>query len=489
MLAACLSFGLLQIDGIERSFLGAPDREMLQTAFKLRDGVARGSGDPVLWLDIDYEALKDVALLQGANSPLVGNKLTGPMASVPRQAIASALSYARHPSATMVLLDVDIAWGTADEASESKLEAQLKAWAGDPQAPLLVLAREVLDIQGTPTLMATRFDAIVNNSPNIVFAGVNMLSGAGGIREFVADQCLGSNGLSASHLPSAVTYAMAAQTAYRGTQSSVLSSRARTIKAQVSGQTASILADCEAQRQGKTKLWLQQGLVSWHIGYNYPRTLKAAPVSKNWPHNNICQLSGPPLSAGRISVSDVMSAPKEASTAPLCRRLIIIGADNVITQDRAATPIGMLPGPIILANAMRGHFDTGPIMRQSWEVERSILQIVLLVVTVIGVVASFGWVSKVRLCLKQELNTPPTRWRIANQVGLFFTHPLCFKFVVAFTTFWFGALVTAFSLELGFWGLLSAPAYLATLFETWHQIDAERRSVVKQSLTLDANGE
>lgn len=467
LLAACLSFGLLQIDGIERSFLGAPDREMLQAAFKLRDGVARGAGDPVLWLDLDYDALTAHAQTQGRPSPLTIANNTGPSAMIPRSVLASALVYARKPGATLVILDVDISWGAPDPAGEAQLEAELKAWSADPDAPLLVLAREIMSLPEGPTLIATRFDSIVSSAPNIAFGGVTMLAGGGGVREFLAGQCFTAQDGTSLYLPSAVAFADAAQKAYRAEGASPTQSRAAAIKSKIVNENSIRTKACAT----KVRPPSQNGVVSWHIGYVYPNTIKAAPVSAKWPHKNVCELSAPPLTASRISIADILSDPQNASSAPLCRRLVVIGGDNAITKDRSPTLIGTLPGPIILGNAMRGHFDTGPIVRGNWSVLRLGLQLALLSITVIGIVWVFDGIAKLRQRLMTQAVTRPS-----VRFLLFITHPLCFKFIIAFATFAFGVFVTALSLELGFWGLLSAPAYFATLYEAWKQINVDRQA-------------
>jgi CHASE2 domain len=479
LLAACLSFGLLQIEGIERSFLGAPDREMLQTAFKLRDGVARGSGDPVLWLDIDYETLMagNVDAVAAPGSTAKSGDEHGPVPYVPRTVIAAALDYARSADASLVLLDVDVGWNTRDLEGQAALMAALDRWAGDPRAPLLLLAREVLALPPGPTLPASPLDTVISAAPNITAATVSNLSAGGGVREFVAGQCMiGPDGQNL-FVPSAVTYAMAAQRQARQasgptpsqTPNQTSLAEPAAIVRQVKADTKALAQACQQARPAFLPPVQAAGLISWHIGFSYPGTIKAAPVAAHWPHIKRCGLSAPPPSASRISVADILASPASASTEPLCGRLVIIGADNPIQQDRAATPIGLLPGPIILANAMRGHFDTGPIMRTGGGWVRLCLQIGLLVLTVIAVVWAFQWVSRLRLSLKAR--QPAS---VLTKALLFITHPLCFKFVVAFVTFGIGALVTAWSLNLGFWGLLSAPAYFAALFEAWQQINSEK---------------
>jgi hypothetical protein len=473
MVAACLCFGLLQIEGVERSFLGAPDREMLQAAFKLRDGVARGSGDPILWLDIDYDTLEANARSQGRLSSVSMKANSGPHPETPRAVLASTLAYARKPGATLVVLDVDIGWSASDSVDDDQLALALEQWASDPNAPLLVLAREVLNLPTGPTVIQTRFDKIVANSSNIAYGGVSMLAGGGGVREFVAGQCYRSNATSAHYLPSAVTFATAAQEAYRANNVPLPRSLATEIKKKVLTELNIAAQSCSTQVTPSRP----NAIISWHLGFSYPRTIRAAPVGTKWPHKSVCDLLDLPQSGVRISAADVFSDPQAASPQPLCRRIVVIGADNPIMQDRSATPIGLLPGPIILGNAMRGHFDTGPIVRQNWNARRLSLQITLLIVTVVIIVCAFDGVGKFRARL---LNTNGTGWAI--KLGRIITHPLCFKFIIAFVTFGVGVIITALSLELGFWGLLSAPAYLATLFETGRQINADRQP--KDLLTL-----
>ena len=49
---------LIRFPQVEQSFIGEPDREMLQTAFSLRANVLVGAGDPVLLMDIDNATIR-----------------------------------------------------------------------------------------------------------------------------------------------------------------------------------------------------------------------------------------------------------------------------------------------------------------------------------------------------------------------------------------------------------------------------------------------
>src|SRR5438552_1708208 len=78
---------LIQFPAIEQSFLGGPDRQMMEWAFKLRTDVIRGTADPVLFLDIDDRTLSNLRPQAPAFTP--------PLAAAPRAALADLLDFIR----------------------------------------------------------------------------------------------------------------------------------------------------------------------------------------------------------------------------------------------------------------------------------------------------------------------------------------------------------------------------------------------------------
>ena len=92
---------LIQIPSIEQSFLGAPDRQMLETAFKLRSDAIGGTASPVLFLDFDDRTI-------GAG----GAYFAPPPPTTPRVLIAQLLDFIRTSPADsaprVALLDIDI---------------------------------------------------------------------------------------------------------------------------------------------------------------------------------------------------------------------------------------------------------------------------------------------------------------------------------------------------------------------------------------------
>lgn len=485
--AGLLAFAILQIPNAERSILGEPDREMLETAFKLREGIVRGKADPVVWLDLDFETLDGSLARQDGSrfleaGPIDRPLAAGPAPAVPRQTLADLLNWTRRSSSsgagpTAVLLDVDLAWG-GDAAGQAALAQALEAWAGDPKAPLLMLAREALDTPDGTILPPTPFDRLEADSPSLMFVGVGYLAdGDGLVRELTTGQCVTRPGdpVSAVPLPHAIVAATAAQRAARERIGDTPLERAAWVEHDVRLRMTALLPPCTPGTPGPA---LSGGLVNWHLGFQRPNKPKAAPVHPSWPHRATCGLSHPPLALARVAAGDALAAPEAAQSGLLCRALVIIGADNALLSDRSSTPYGSLPGPVVLANGMRGWFDTGPIERGGWQVGRLALQLALLAATVAAVAWAFDAVSDWR---RGRISAPRSRLGsvagLSVGAGLLITHPLVFKFVLAVVTFGVGAAVTAVGLDHGFWGVLSAPAYCAALTEAWQQINQDRRAI------------
>jgi hypothetical protein len=472
LVAGLAVFALLQLPHAERTFLGAPDRDMLETAFKLREGVAGGPADPVLWLDLDLDALR--AAGRGPEGRLV--------ATAPRATLADALTYARRvdprtgQGARLVLLDVDLAWPDIDAGAQAKLERELAAWAQDPDAPLLLLAREALTVDdGRAALPATAIDALVAAAPNMAWAGVGFLAdGSGGVREFAAGQCLapgGGGGSSGGFMPSAILFAAAAHALPPDAAPAAIRAAAARLHPEARARCAEALA-----RGGPTPAPVAGGRVAWHLGHGPGGAIRTARVAAPWRGGKPCGLEAPPPALTRASLADIAPAPTRADASALCGRMVVIGGDNPLLPDHAATPYGLTPGPVILANAMRGLVNAGPLDRAGWHPGRLALQLILLVLTVVAISGAFDAVARWRRLARRIVargRGPVTR--TLGRLASFLVHPLVFKFTVALTTFALGAIVTAFGLEHGFWGVLSAPTYCAALTEAWRQLNADRR--------------
>jgi hypothetical protein len=182
----------IQFPTIEQSFLGAPDREMMEAAFKLRTDLIAGVADPVLFLDIDDHTV----------SRLSPGGLAMPPDTVPRGVIASLLDFIRtappNQVPRVVVLDVDIAQPPSDGADGvARLEAELAQWSASPTAPPLIISRQPypsvlfgLD-DGRLVLPNSPYDDIVQRAPNIYWGSPRVMGDQNGeIREFDPYECV-----------------------------------------------------------------------------------------------------------------------------------------------------------------------------------------------------------------------------------------------------------------------------------------------------------
>ncbi|MBO6635117.1 MAG: hypothetical protein JJ937_11280, partial [Parvibaculum sp.] len=158
----------LRNDVVWESFIGEADREAIQIAFAMRvNRTLEGTG-PILFLNLDDSVWHG----EKSDSP--------PLAYAPRPVIYKLLrdSFGTpgFPRPSVVIADFDLFWRTPDEEAESRIDALLEEWGRDPEAPLLVLQREVVDGDGTKAYPAairpSLRDRFIDEAPegNIVWA-------------------------------------------------------------------------------------------------------------------------------------------------------------------------------------------------------------------------------------------------------------------------------------------------------------------------------
>jgi hypothetical protein len=176
-IAGILVLAAMNVPAINRSMFGEPDRQMMQTAFKIRADLLR-RGDPGLFIDIDDQTIAGAM-------PAAGPRFA-PLATAPRGVIADALEYVRAAppgkGAAAVILDTDLATPTpGDEAGAAKLHQELAAWAKTPSAPELMIIRQsfpeaTFGGEGDKLILpTTNYDDIVDQAPNIMWASGEMM--------------------------------------------------------------------------------------------------------------------------------------------------------------------------------------------------------------------------------------------------------------------------------------------------------------------------
>jgi CHASE2 domain-containing sensor protein len=446
---------LIQIPAVEQSFLGGPDREMMETAFKLRSDAIAGTAAPVLFLDFDNRTIE-------AGAP----DFSPPPTTTPRTLIAQLLEFIRTaPPASaprVVVLDIDI--GQASQPGDpgvSALADELTKWADTSTAPPIIIAREAFPaaILGSPrpglALPSTPYDAVVAQAPDIYWSTVTMLADQNGvIREFTPFQCVQTFSGEVEPLFSAAL--LAYQFAER--DAGVLER----------APARHWIADAQSRCRTNPATPLVRGeRIDYHISLGYGFERRVWPkLSPRWPAAKQCGDSDMAIFR-RISAGDVLdavAAKADVSHALLCQHVVIIGGTNGGANDFVQTPLNEMNGSVVLANAIRGleltHGGLQPIPL--------IIQVFGLMVVSLALSACGAATDQARYRLRRLRRSPHKR-RLAGRAGMIVLNPVILNGAVALTAHSVGIALLFVSLNYGRWGFLSAPAFAAAITQTMQE--------------------
>lgn len=456
-LAGALVLVLLRQPIVEQSLLGQPDRQMLNTAFYLRTDVFVGDGDPALLIDIDNATIagfQSHALSQGRE----------PSPSASRGLIADLLRYTlaappgREPKA--VILDVDLAAPTDDPAGEAKLHGVLADWAADPAAPTLIISRESFSpdllggegsVRGLPT---SAYDDIVSKAGNIYWAEAKILTDMyGQAVELLPYECVRNQGR-VEPLFSAALLSYA-----------VLEGGKVAPAAPVRKWMAEAADHC---RKTPHLPILHGEAINYHISLARTDDHRVwPPLPKTWPGYAVCGRETDPAMFRRLSAGVIQQAGVDASPDILCRRLVVIGGTNSVANDYLSTPLGEMPGAMILINAARGLQISGGGLRQA----PLSLQLLVLGVISVAITTSFTLSRRARLTYRERRGVA-RGW--AREIVLLPLNPVVLNFTVALLAHGLGIGLMLVALHLGHWGFLSGPAFGSALAETIQDFTDEK---------------
>jgi CHASE2 domain-containing sensor protein len=449
---------LIQLPVVEQSFLGAPDRQMMETAFRLRADVTAGRADPVLFLDIDDRTLSRLAPPSSGFAP--------PLATTPRAAIADLLDFIRTgPVAStpgVVIVDVDIAQPASDGSEGiARLKSALAAWAATKGAPPLIISRQpyqtaALGLADRPgfALPDTPYDAIVQPAPNIYWAETEVLGDLNGvIREFLPYQCVITSRDPGGHQP---LYS-AALLAYMFTE--------RDAKVLGQAHARHWMSQAAAHCQTQPAVALKHGeRIDFHLSLDLGFMGRVWPdLDPRWPGFRRCGDTDAAIFR-RLSVIDVLDAAhadSQASRGLFCQHLVIIGGTNESSADFVQTPYSEMNGSVVLANAIRGlqltHGGLRPIPL--------IFQILGLLVVSLSISACALITERARHRYRQ-LRHGPHKHSLVHRLAIIPLNPLIVNGIIALTAHCMGIVLLMISLNFGLWGFLSAPAFAAAITET-----------------------
>ena len=444
---------LIQFPAVEQSFLGAPDRQMMETAFKYRADITGGTADPVLFLDFDDRTMSK----RDGAAPFAP-----PLATVPRGLIAALLDFirgappSRGPPA--VILDVDVAQPASDgDVGVEKLRAALSSWASSKTAPPLILVREAypassfgLDEPGE-VLPDSPYDQIVRPATNIFWSEATVLSDMNGvIREFSPFECVNS---SAGVTP---LYS-AALLAYQFSETD------RTALDRAPARRWMAVAASRCQNPARPQLRHGER-IDYHLSMDQNFEGRVwPPLSPHWPGFATCPNADPRVlrRISAIDVVDAMASGQGASPALLCRHTVIIGGTNASASDFVQTPLNEMNGSAVLANAVRGlQLTHGGLTLIPLPA-----QILLLLVVSLAISASAAATSRARKRYLR-LRSNAQKERLSHRLIILPLNPVLLNGFIALGAHYAGVALLFFSLDLGLWGFLSAPAFAAAITET-----------------------
>lgn len=443
---------LIQFPAVEQSFLGAPDRDMMETAFQLRSDLIAGVAEPVLFLDIDDRTLAKLS--------------TGPFAmppdTVPRGVIANLLDFIRTapPAQTprVVVLDVDIAQPPSDgPAGVQKLQAELTQWATSPTAPPLIISRQTYPASlfglanGDSVLPNSDYDGVVNRAPNIYWASPKVLGDQNGIiREFTPYECAASQtGVQPLYSAALLAYPFAER-------------------------------DPKVLAAAPVRHWIQDGVdhcrkepsvplvhgerIDYHFSLDLGFRGRVWPnLNPAWPGFKTCGDSDTAI-LRRLSVIDVIDALQAGGDVDhelLCQRVVMIGGTNASADDFVQTPLNEMNGSVVLANAIRGlelsHGGLRPIPLP--------FQVVLLLLVCLAFSAS-ALASERAKQHYRSLRRRRKQHNVRERLAFVWLNPLFMNGMIAIGAHLLGIGVLLITLNFGMWGFVSAPAFAVAITET-----------------------
>lgn len=440
---------LIRFPQIEQSFLGEPDREMREAAFKLRADVFVGKGDPVLLIDID-----NASLTEDARAPITPG--VEPPAHASRGLIADVLAYIlaappdRVPKA--VMLDVDIAApAPGDEEGVRHLHDVLTAWAASPTAPNLMISREAFEpgLVGLPgdvlALPVSEFDDVIDQAPNIFWGEVRVLADKDDVvKEMLPYQCVIKNGRVEPLFASAIlTYA----TLQKG-------------KIPPGSQVKQWLEQAGPHcKNTPAKRLHHGGRINFHLSLERHGGVPSWPdVYPEWPGFKQCGVNADHSVFRQISAVAVQAAGADASHDLLCQRLVVVGGTNDIAADFQQTPLDDMAGAMVLTNSVRGlQISDGGVKEAPFPFQLGVLG-------GISILISTGFtISRIARRRYRRHSADARSWR--RRLVLLPLNPILLNWGIAFVAHWIGVGLLIWALELGYWGFLSGPAFGAAMAE------------------------
>lgn len=444
----------IQFPVVEQSFIGAPDRQMIEWAFRLRADTVGGTADPVLFLDIDNQTLSELSPAPNTFAP--------PLTTTPRTLVALLLNFMRQAPLSgaprVVLVDVDVSEPGPDGADGvARLKSVLADWAATKSAPQLIIERDTypaaqLGMPGSMTVLPqTAYDDVVRSSPNIHFATFQALADQNGVmREVLPYQCV--------QTPSGVIpLYSAALLAYKYSEGDP--------KAFAVAPVSHWFAEAAARCQAQPSMQPDRGeRIDFHISLERNSVRRAwATLSGAWHGYKQCGNTDSQVfrSISALWIVDALTAGQDIGRDLFCQRIVIIGGTNAGSLDFVQTPLNEMNGSVLIANAIRGLELTHGGLRPF----PLIFQVLGLAIFSLSISAAALATSHARQRYRR-LRRSRHKERLSRRLGIMLLNPIVLNGIIATGAHCVGIGLLYVSLNFGLWGFLSAPAFAVAITET-----------------------
>lgn len=265
----------------------------------------------------------------------------------PHAALAELVRTAQKNGAKGILLDFDLAMDTPDAPADEALFALIRDYPAD--APVLMLVRRIgftksAKVDGTalvPSELATPYDAAVTGKPNVVWVTtLNEIGSDRAVRQIRLWQTVCDGAMGHSY-PSAalVTAARLGDTDHAAALKAFLDNR--------------VAEEC-GEKPVKDGAWppMKQQLAQLPYVFGNDAASPARLRVEQADGSRVVALRR--ISAGKLVTFDgVTAAPAgEIDSDPFAKRVAVIGASYTESTDVHETPLGTMPGSVILANSI-----------------------------------------------------------------------------------------------------------------------------------------
>jgi len=284
----------------------------------------------------------------------------------PRDLLAELLKVAAEGGPRLIVVDVDISWAGEPE-QEAKLVNQLQALA-KPGAPPILFVRQLLrrpDPKGTDLVRATRYDAIVDSAPNLFWvSALGQIDGDGVIRRYATAPLVCRAGRT-ERLPSVQLTGCLALTPRLASAVDTLTQVRRQFDAQ---------APCTKDDGPGSDLppRLSQPLIcnghEWPTDEDAEHHAATAEIGYDMSWEGQKNRSRPQVAvngqmaeeARRIDVFKIAgnAMPLDAQQT-FGGKVVVIGSSAQEFGDLRQTPLDVMPGLMVVANAMKSGLDVG----------------------------------------------------------------------------------------------------------------------------------